>query len=173
MSDLGTRAPKALFDGPGIFWLTWTIGWTLLLVSGMVFLYRRRSLPTLRIRGLPLSFAAVIFLHCYWGAVNTGYVYGPMSVPGVEYWIMSIWLPFGIALFHASNSRFLHVAQAQKKFVRSDNVEKTAAKEDSGRRTLLSRFRSMAYTRKMLTLVSAGMMFQVKPCRPGHIPVDC
>ncbi|TPX12655.1 uncharacterized protein E0L32_000832 [Thyridium curvatum] len=99
--------PSANLDALGIFWIVYALTWTCFLAAGMVFLLRRRDMPMLRIRGLPLSFAAVALLHCYWGAGQTAYVYGSLMSSKIEYWVMGIWLPFGIALFHASNSRFL------------------------------------------------------------------
>jgi hypothetical protein len=33
---------------------------------------------------------------------------------------MGTWFPLGIALFHASNLRFLHVAKLQKQFARPE-----------------------------------------------------
>jgi hypothetical protein len=33
-----------------------------------------------------------------------------------EYWIMGTYLPYSIALFHTSNSWFLHVAKHQWKY---------------------------------------------------------
>ncbi|KAF7562153.1 hypothetical protein G7046_g1995 [Stylonectria norvegica] len=155
----GAAKPTARLDGVGIFWITFLVAWTLLLAGGMAFLYRRRDMPMLRIRGLPLSFCAVIFLHLYWAAVQAAYVYGPLAPPSVEYWIMSIWLPCGIAMFHASNSRFLHVAKTQKKFFASATMPTRATRNQ--RATLLGRFRGLDYTHKMLLFISIGMCFQL------------
>ena len=171
-SELGVNEatkPQARLDGLGIFWITFAVVWTLLVAGGMTFLYRRRDMPMLRIRGLPLSFGAVTLLHLYWGAVQGGYCYGPIFPAVVEFWIMGIWLPFGIALFHASNSRFLHVAKNQKKLFASDNAQ--IKPERVKRAGLLGRYRSMDYTNKMLLLVSAGMLFQVR-VSPKHVDVQ-
>ena len=147
-----------LMDGVSIFWITFSTIWTAILIAGMVFLYTRRQMPILRIRGLPLSFGAVTLLHIYWLAVQWGYTYGHLMPAYVEFWIMGLWLPFGIALFHASNSRFLYVAQAQKRYIRTSGV----SLDRMGRnKTLWARFRSMDYTNRMLLLVALGMAFQV------------
>jgi hypothetical protein len=154
--------PKARLDGLGIFWIVFALSWTFLLLCGMTFLYRRRDMPMLRIRGLSVSFVAIIFLHLYWGAVQTGYCYGPLAPPVVEFWIMSIWLPFGIALFHASNSRFLHVAQKQKDLFAHGDASASLEKPKRAKSTsLLGRFRDLDYSRKILILVGIGMGFQV------------
>lgn len=153
--------PELRLDSVGIFWIVFAVVWTVVLLGGMLFLYARRDMPILRIRGLGLSFAAVALLHFYWFAVTTGYVYGPLMPEVAEFWIMGIWFPFGIALFHASNSRFLYVANAQKKY-----VEKTAdlgwdPRQPRIRKTLVARWRMLDYSYKMLLLVGLGMAFQV------------
>merc|ERR1712000_15388 len=161
-SELGARAEApthAVVDNLGTFYICFAVAWTSILVGCMVFLYRKRDMPIVRIRGLPLSFGAVILLHLYWLAVQTGYIYGPFMSGGVEFWIMGIWLPFGIALFHASNSRFLYVAEMQKRFIRHDTVDMN--RRPGGKKTLLQRYRALDYTSKMLTLVCAGMGFQL------------
>ncbi|KAK2600030.1 hypothetical protein QQS21_005264 [Conoideocrella luteorostrata] len=153
--------PVARLDGVGIFWIVFAISWTVILFSGMTFLWSKRDMPILRIRGLNLSFAAITLLHCYWFCVTTGYVYGPLMPEVAEFWIMGIWFPFGIALFHASNSRFLYVADAQKKY-----VEKTIDLGWDGqrpriRKTLVARWKMLAYTKRVLILVGLGMAFHL------------
>jgi len=110
------------------------------------FLLTRRDSTVLRIRGIILSICAVGFLHCYWISVQLGYMTGPLMRAMPEYWIMSTWLPFGIALFHASNTRFLHVARGQRRFVVSEKVDDQHKKG----KTLVARFRRMGHTRKVL-----------------------
>ncbi|KAF7540541.1 hypothetical protein G7Z17_g12161 [Cylindrodendrum hubeiense] len=162
MAESRSAEAQPRLDGLGVFWITFSIAWTLVLAGGMTFLYRHRDMPMLRIRGLPLSFSAVILLHLYWGAVQTGYCYQPIAPPVVEFWIMNIWLPFGIALFHASNSRFLHVASSQKKRFAEDKDMTPPPKMNRAKSTtLLGRFRSLDYTRKILLLVGAGMSLQL------------
>ncbi|KAH7255965.1 hypothetical protein BKA59DRAFT_490166 [Fusarium tricinctum] len=150
--------PHARFEGVGIVWIAFSAVWTILLVAGMAFLYRRRDMPILRIRGLLISFGAVILLHLYWLAVQWVYVVALLFPPAVEFWIMSLWLPFGIALFHASNSRFLYVAKSQKKLFASDNARPKS--EQVKKRGLIGRYCSLDYTNRMLVLVGLGMLFQ-------------
>lgn len=159
---LASRAEAAppsgyIVDGVSIFWMTFAGIWTAVLVGGMVFLYTRREMPIVRIRGLPLSLGAVTLLHTYWLAVQLGYSYGHLMPAYVEFWIMGLWLPFGIALFHASNSRFLYVAQAQKRYVRTSGESLDRMNRN---KSLWQRFRSMDYTNRMLLLVAMGMAFQ-------------
>jgi hypothetical protein len=165
MSD---PAPQLGLDAVGIFYMAFGCSWTAILIAGMTYLWTKRHMPLLRIRGLPLSFAAIIFLHLYWMAVQFGYVYGPFMSAGVEFWIMGIWLPFGVALFHASNTRFLYVARAQRRFVEKA-PESDRATIRPRPETLLGKYRAMDHTRRVLLLVGTGMLFQViHVTQPGY-----
>ncbi|KAK0757272.1 hypothetical protein N5P37_009991 [Trichoderma harzianum] len=148
--------PELRLGAVGIFYISFASIWTVILLCGMTFLWVRRDMPILRIRGLPLSFAAISFMHLYWLAVQLGYWYGALMPELAEFWIMGIWFPFGIALFHASNSRFLYVADAQRKFIRSETPSIVI-----DRRSLLGRWRSIDYNRRTLILVFIGMGFQL------------
>lgn len=162
-SRLGVRAytPQATVINPvTIFWICWTCIWTALVVAGMSYLIARRNTPLLRIRGLVLSLSAITLLHLYWMSVQLGLILGPMAPAVAEFWIMGIYFPFGIALFHASNSRFLHVAQAQKKYARHGVAKKPSGPRRRG--GVLGLFRRLDYTSKILCVVGLGMLFQVR-----------
>ncbi|KAF4504132.1 hypothetical protein G6O67_008743 [Ophiocordyceps sinensis] len=161
-SRLGVRAytPQATVINPvTIFWICWTCIWTALVVAGMSYLIARRNTPLLRIRGLVLSLSAITLLHLYWMSVQLGLILGPMAPAVAEFWIMGIYFPFGIALFHASNSRFLHVAQAQKKYARHGVAKKPSGPRRRG--GILGLFRRLDYTSKILCVVGLGMLFQL------------
>jgi hypothetical protein len=160
-TSAATAAMSVRIDGVAIFWSVFAASWTLLLMAGMSFLYSRRSMPLLRIRGLPLAFAAIALLHVYWVAVQFVYLYGPLVAADIEFWIMGIYLPFGIAVFHASNSRFLHVAKAQRRYAQGGRVAGPAQAAQKSRWPLVDRFRQYDYTGKMLALIFTGMAVQV------------
>lgn len=175
-SEFGTTPdtkPVARLDAVGIWWITFGAIWTALLVCGMTFLYKKRNTPTLRLRGLSLTFAGIILLHFYWISVQIGYSVGPLAPEVAEFWIMSIWYPFGIALFQAGNSQFLHVAKAQSRFARPPSQMKTRfdEKRPAGKPTLLQRLRQMDYSKRMFMFVTMGMAVQVDrplPFPPVH-----
>ncbi|KAK7716944.1 hypothetical protein SLS63_010844 [Diaporthe eres] len=149
--------PRLNLDAAGIFWVSWCGVWTLLVGTGMGFLWYRRDTPLLRIRGLNLSFAAIGFLHTYWMAVQMAYIADPFP-PKAEYWIMGIYLPFGIALFHASNTRFLYIARQQRRrFVRKSYQHGGQPTPT----TVFGRFQQLSHTRKMLVVIGLGMVLQV------------
>lgn len=162
-SELGVTAmsaPRANTDKVGIFWITWCCAWTVAVASGMAFLISRRDTPLLRLRGLGLSLSAITLLHLYWISVQLGYVLGPLAPGDAEFWIMGLYLPFGIALFHASNTRFLHVAKGQRKFIRQGQ-HAAGDRPGAARGGLIARFRRFDYTSKIILLVSIGMVAQV------------
>lgn len=163
-------------DAVGIFWACFAATWTVCILAGITFLLIKRDCQLLRIRGIPLSVCAVTLLHCYWLSVQLGYIVLDAMPGDAQYWIMGTWLPLGIALFHASNSRFLHVAKGQRRFMKQeydDSLEKQQI--STGRRRketgVLYRFRRMDHTAKVFTLVGAGMVIQV--CRCPHSPSSC
>ncbi|CEJ83845.1 hypothetical protein VHEMI03279 [[Torrubiella] hemipterigena] len=159
-SELGVTAdtkPHARLDHLGIWWITWATFWTICVASGMAYLIVNRRVPLLRIRGLGLSLFATTLLHLYWISCQIGYIIGPLAPGDGEYWIMGTYFPLGIALFHASNTRFLYVAKQQRRYAEGRYKE---APRVRGRGPIAS-FRRMTYTAKMLTLVGLGMIFQL------------
>jgi len=165
-SELGITAnskKELKFDGVGIWWTTWASVWTFLVLCGMAYLIRRRDTPILRIRGIWLSLAAVVLLHLYYFSVQLGYVVGLLAPGDSEYWIMGTYLPLGIALFHASNSRFLYVARAQKKSL--NRAADAPAQPRGAAASLLDRF---SYTTKAVICVGLGTVIQVSANKTTH-----
>jgi hypothetical protein len=129
-------------DTLGVTYLCLAIVWTLALIAGMLFLHHHRDLPTLQIRRLPIVFAGMGSLHCYGALSLVIYVIGPMTPCTAEFWIMSIYLPFGIAMFQAANSQFLHIASRQKQFARMSALsEPRPVDERNAQRLANSRLR--------------------------------
>ncbi|TLD08111.1 hypothetical protein PspLS_12126 [Pyricularia sp. CBS 133598] len=152
-------APR-LNTGPvSIFFMVWGVTWTVMLVLGMAFLYYNRAMPLVRIRGLRLTFAAVILLHFYWILCQFGLLIFEYVPPEIMFWVMGMYVPWGIALFHASNSRFLYVAEAQKRFVGKTTVarQKPFASKN---KTLLGKFWKMEYERRIVVVICVGMALQ-------------
>jgi hypothetical protein len=108
-----------------------TIGWSFILLGGMFFLWRHRHLPFLQIRRLPLVFTALVLLHIYGAACMVAFTIGPLIPCDAQFWVMSVYLPFGMALLQAANSQFLHVASQQKKFAQLSNLDEKGLSEKS------------------------------------------
>ncbi|KAG6009316.1 hypothetical protein E4U43_000015 [Claviceps pusilla] len=160
-SELGITADskaQVRLDAVGIWWVCWACTWTVLLLCGMGYLIHNRNAPILRVRGIGLSLSAVVLLHLYWFSVQLAYVLGALTPGECEYWIMGTYLPLGIALFHASNSRFLYVAQAQQKYLNRDSDNPLPSRRGWG---VVRRFKNWDYTSRMVLLVGLGMAFQL------------
>jgi hypothetical protein len=124
----------------------------------MAYLIVRRDTPMLRIRGLGLSLSAIVLLHLYYAPVQFGTMIGPIMPGDAQFWIMGTLLPCGIALFHASNSRFLYVAKLQEKFVYNDRQFNTFPRRKAG---LIARFQRLDYNTRICLLVGIGMIGQI------------
>ncbi|KAJ9608269.1 hypothetical protein H2200_007257 [Cladophialophora chaetospira] len=107
-------------DGLGFTYIAIVIAWTCLLLPAGLFLIRNRHQPYLRIRNIPLAVSAVATLHVYWVLCMIAYVLNGFFPCSSEFWIMSVYLPLGIALFQATNSQLLSVAISQKRYVQGD-----------------------------------------------------
>lgn len=149
--------PRFVLDPLGIFYLTLCCSWTAVLAAGMVFLWRRRDEPLVRVRGLRVVFCSIIFLHTYWMSIQFANIVKPFPIIA-EYWIMGVYLPFGIALFHASNGRFLYVASHQRRFAHGGEEPKIFDyKQMAGGRV---KWRQ-GHTAKIVIFVSIGLVVQV------------
>lgn len=155
------------WDRVGIFYVTFAAIWTTIVLSGMAFCLYNRHIPALRVRSLPLVFTGIFMLHLYWCMAQVVYPAGP-TLPlvvayEVQYFVMSIWFPLGIALFHAANLRFLRVAALQRQF-ESTNLgvrTRTNAGRSASSATLLRRWRSIGHDDKIFVLIGVGMVLQI------------
>ena len=163
-SELGINPdskPQINVGPVSIWWSTWACFWTLTVVLGMAFLIVNRNAPPVRVRGLTLSLAAMVLLHLYWLSVQFGTLIGNIMPGDAEFWVMGLYLPIGMGLFHASNTQFLHVANVQKKYARRESIVDSPNKE-SDKTSLLDRFRRLEYRTKMFIIVGIAMVFQVR-----------
>ncbi|KAJ5917480.1 hypothetical protein N7466_011034 [Penicillium verhagenii] len=131
-------------------------------VAGMVFCLINRHIPILRVRGLPLSFSAIALLHIYWISGQIAYPINQtvqtVLFYDIRYFSMGIYLPLGIALFHASNIRFLHVAKMQKQYVHPEL--RTERRRSCSNSSWLSRWNKIVYMKRTLFLIGLGMVLQ-------------
>lgn len=161
--------PEANLDTLGKTYVGLAIAWTSTLLAGMTFLWYHRRLPCLQIRRLPLVFLAISPLHAYGTVCLIAYIIAPLAPCTAEYWMMSIWLPFGIAMFHAANSQFLHIASRQKQFARISSLDgNPAVNEAQAERLANSRFQRIIrgveradQVKRTMIWIGAGLLVQV------------
>ncbi|KAF9892321.1 hypothetical protein FE257_002098 [Aspergillus nanangensis] len=163
-SELGVTPdskPEAVYSPVAIWWAVWAGVWTVAVGCGLAYLFVRRDSPVLRVRGIYLSLAAIILLHLYWASVQFGVMIGPIMPGDAQYWLMGTYLPIGIALFHASNTRFLHVAKMQKKYAQPDH-HRALSYADARRQTgLYARFRRLDFDTRTLIVVGIAIVVQL------------
>ncbi|KAI3032419.1 hypothetical protein CBS76997_11390 [Aspergillus niger] len=162
-SELGVTAastPQPAYTPVSIWWTCWAGTWTVIVASGVAYLVAHRNTPPLLLRGLGLSLSAVVMLHVYWTSVQFGTIIGTIMPGDAEYWVMGTYLPCGIALFHASNSRFYHVAKLQEGYIirSSGGNDLYSTRSKLG---VVDRFRRLAYTTKILVFVTVASLVQV------------
>lgn len=157
-------------DGLGITYIAIVIAWTCLLLPAAIFLVRNRHQPYLRMRNIPLAVGAVATLHVYWVLCMIAYVLNGFFPCSTEFWIMSIYLPLGIALFQATNSQLLSVAASQKRFVEGDVCPepKPAVKEKASIwRKWWEKIKRYNATKNTMTWIAIGMAVQVSELHPA------
>ncbi|RDW74252.1 uncharacterized protein DSM5745_06914 [Aspergillus mulundensis] len=163
-SELGITPdtkPAAVYSPVAIWWVVWGCLWTAVVASGVVFLVLRRNSPILRVRSLWLSLGAIGFLHIYFWSCQFGVMIGPLMPGDAQYWIMGTWLPCGLALFHGSNSYFLHIAKLQKKYAKYSFLTDSTPDVKRRQAGFLNRFRRMEYTTRVVVLVGIAMFVQI------------
>ena len=97
----GTTRPN--IDALGIGYLVAAIIYTLILTAELYFLYRRREAFCVRIRNIKVVFAAVSMLHIYLILVLLVYPWNGLFPCSAEFWIMSVFLPSGMAFFQGKS----------------------------------------------------------------------
>lgn len=153
---------RANLDSVGQLYLGLLGSWTLLLLAGIAFLFANRGLQFLRIRNIGLGISAVCVLHVYWMLCMLVYVLNGYFPCGLEFWIMSIYLPLGIGLYQATSTQFLYVAGLQQQYTTSApvSIEKARARS-KGIRGYLQRWRSMKATDRAVLMIGTGMVLTV------------
>lgn len=138
--------------------------WSIILFCGGVFLVLNRNLPFLRIRHIPVTISAVAILHIYWILCFFAYGLNGFFPCATEYWIMNIYLPIGIALFHLSNTKLLEVAVLQRRYVdvdQSSNENKSLLKHNNQLRYKIERFKGRSLYQKTKWIIAIGLVIQV------------
>jgi hypothetical protein len=120
-------------------------------------------------RRLPLLLTGVSILHLY-GAISAfAYPFGAYFPCSVIFWMMSILVPLGMAMFQAANTQFLHVASRQKQFAHMSTLrdykpisEKQAQAMGSSRlKRIMSGVERADKVGRSLIFIGVAMIIQV------------
>ncbi|KAF1845210.1 uncharacterized protein K460DRAFT_311365 [Cucurbitaria berberidis CBS 394.84] len=161
--------PELRLDRIGATYVGLAIAWNITLAAAMLFLWTHRQQPSLRMRKLPLMFGGVLSLHVYGNLCIIAYPIRFVFPCNVEFWIMSIYLPLGIALFHAANTQFLHLASRQKHFAhistlkdhQSIDEEKAQQVSNSRWRRIVAGVERADNVERTLVLIGVGLVVQL------------
>ncbi|KAJ5397025.1 hypothetical protein N7509_005138 [Penicillium cosmopolitanum] len=151
------------FDNLAKFYVSVAIIWTFSLLVGSAFLIVNRHEQCIRIRNLLLSLGAVSCLHVYWILCMVAYPMGDKYPCAAEYWIMSIYLPLGIALFQANSMQLLSVFGIQEKLLLTAQQPYKPHFIDSAKSPgrYLSRWRQLNLVQRTEFGILAGMVVQL------------
>ena len=153
-----------------------TIVWTVILYTGVAWLIVNRDLYFLRMRNILLAIVSTTFLHLYLVKILLAYTTNGHFSCAAEFWIMSIYLPFGIALFQANMVQLHSVSGRQKRFLRGQAflAQEAVPLElpESGIRGLWKRWCALTAARRTEILIGVGMIAQVCIPRSSHLYIE-
>jgi len=98
--SLNGGAPNT--DALGIVYVIAAILYTIVLAGELFLLNRHRSAFCVRIRNLKVILSAISTLHVYLVLVLLVYPWNGLFPCSAEFWIMSVFLPSGMALFQGA-----------------------------------------------------------------------
>lgn len=100
-------ANNANFDPLGIGYIVASITYTFILFTELYLLHRYRQTFCVRLRNVRVVFAAVLMLHIYLILVLLVYPWNGLFPCAAEFWIMSVFLPSGMAFFQGTSFPFI------------------------------------------------------------------
>ncbi|PSN74900.1 hypothetical protein BS50DRAFT_540537 [Corynespora cassiicola Philippines] len=106
-------------DPLGIGYIIAAVIYTLFLSAELYLLYLHRYDFGVRLRNIKVIFAAVSMLHIYLTIVLLVYPWNGLFPCSAEFWIMSVFLPSGMAFFQACNARVLKAFDSQRRLQRN------------------------------------------------------
>ena len=164
------------WDSLGKAYTSVAIAWTVVLGVGMLWLIKNRQLPSIKIRNIALAIAATAVLHVYLVKILLAYTTNGHFPCSAEFWIMSIYLPSGIALFQANMVQLLSISDQQRLLLTAGPAsfqEKPVAPQTwSGR--VHKRWHEMTTAHKAYIFIGIGMIVQVSLITRIHaFPVAC
>jgi hypothetical protein len=157
------------WDFLGKLYVSIAISWTIVLYSGIAWLVSHRRLLYLRMRNIPLAVTATSFLHVYLVKILLAYTTNGHFPCSAEFWIMSIYLPLGIAVFQANMVQLLSISTQQRKLLNSDpNPVREVKRYPTNFRELRQRWKTLTTLNKTYVVIGLGILIQVSTSEPDH-----
>jgi len=150
------------WDDLGKLYTSLIVAWSLVLFTAIGWLLWNRRLPFVRIRSLPLTITSTLFLHTYLLKIFMAYTTNGHFSCGAEFWIMSIYLPFGIALWQINCTQLRSIAERQERLLtRQLSFNRTLALPGNRARGWWTRWKSLSQAQKSYVFVAIGLVVQV------------
>lgn len=158
--------PHVNWDDLGKLYAGLIIAWTIILAGGIAWLIVNRRVPSVKIRNVALSVAAVAFLHVYLVKIFLAYTTNGHFTCSAEFWIMSIYLPFGIALFQANTVQLENISEEQQLLLRRESSlsQYDIRKASRQTRNVWDWWRSATSAQRTYVYIGIGMLIQVCLC---------
>ena len=151
-----------------------TIAWSAALLAGVLCLIWYRRSPFVRIRNLKIAITSTFFLHIYLVKILLAYTTNGHFQCSAEFWIMSIYLPFGIALFQANVTQLRSIAEQQELLlVRQSSFNGTPElTHQNWLRRVASRYSRLTQAQKSYIWIACGMLVQVSRLQQSDVAIS-
>ncbi|OQO03527.1 hypothetical protein B0A48_10191 [Cryoendolithus antarcticus] len=151
------------FDDLGKLYTVLIVIWTAWLFTGIAWLVWNRRLPFVRIRHLPVAIISTLFLHIYLVKIMMAYTTNGHFLCSAEFWIMSVYLPLGIALFQANCTQLRSIAERQERLLArhasTDSQSPPRSLSIVGR--MWARWKDLSQAHKSYVFIGVGMLVQL------------
>ncbi len=124
-----SRAPTGTpsLDNLAIVYVVLNVLWTVVVLAASAALWLCRRHESIRKRNVGLTIAAVLCLQVYWAVNMMIYPLNGAYPCDLNFWVMSIYFPLGVALYQLQNVQLLSVSARQRDlrhqpFRRSDRM---------------------------------------------------
>ncbi|KAI9798104.1 MAG: hypothetical protein M1833_005001 [Piccolia ochrophora] len=104
-------------DAVGKIYIAFCVIWTVILFAGVAVLLRYRHLDFIRMRNITLVISSLLMIHVYLVLDLLAYPLNGTFPCNLEFWLMSIYFPLGVALYQAHNVQLLNVSGLQKQLI--------------------------------------------------------
>ena len=149
------------WDDLGKFYAGFIVCWTVILYAGVAYLTVNRKLAFIKIRNLPLAIAAISFLHVYLVKIFLAYTTNGHFQCSAEFWIMSTYLPFGIALFQANLAQLKSISDQQRDLMLTEKRPFDAKVRLSLAQQLWNRWTMLPGIQRTYVYIGLGMVVQL------------
>ncbi|KAI5370986.1 hypothetical protein Slin15195_G018570 [Septoria linicola] len=154
--------PMVNWDDLGKAYAAFIVAWTIILYVGVGWLVLNRNLPFVKIRNVPIAVTSVSCLHIYLIKIVLAYTTNGHFLCALEFWIMSIYLPFGIALFQANLVQLHSISDQQQKLATSaGSLSAFSMDSQSGARGWWQKWNNLPQLKKSYVYIGIGMLIQL------------